>query len=130
MVKMREERPLFADIYPAGQYKCGECGSENLLGESFHYRIKYYGKNDNLCPDCHKKAERIQKEKVKQVYASGEEEPSWTEEITCPWCGTEMSDSWEMADSDDECYCDNCDKIFAYERHVEITYTSSRVEED
>ncbi|GGN64422.1 hypothetical protein [Oceanobacillus indicireducens] len=127
---MRQERPLFADIYPAGKYKCGECGSKNLLGESFHYRVNFLSQNNRLCPDCYRIQEQIKKEKQRQAYASGEEEPEWTDEITCPWCGYELGDSWELADSDDECECNNCDKIFSYERHIEVTYSSSRVEED
>lgn len=127
---MRRERRMFADIYPAGEYKCGICKSENLLGENFYYRVNFFGKNDRLCSDCHRAEEKTKKDKERRLYASGEENPSWTDEITCPWCGDEMLDSWEYADLDDECECDNCDGVFAYERHVEVTYSSSRVEKD
>ena len=48
----------------------------------------------------------------------------FTEEIVCPNCGHEFSDSWEYEDSDSEMYCESCEKEFTYERHVEVTYTS------
>lgn len=57
---------------------------------------------------------------------SKEIDHSYTKEIICPWCGYEISDSWEMSDSDDECECGDCYKIFSYEREFEITYSSSR----
>jgi DNA-directed RNA polymerase subunit RPC12/RpoP len=123
---MRSERPFLADIYPAGKYTCKVCGEKNLDGESFPmergFSLKY------LCPDCNSEVEKREKEKQSELYASGEEEPSFTDEIVCPWCGYEQSDPWEMYDSDDECECGNCEKIFSYERHVEVTYSSSRVE--
>lgn len=48
----------------------------------------------------------------------------FTEEIVCPYCGYEFKDSWECEDSDDEMYCEYCEKEFTYERHVEVTYCS------
>lgn len=55
----------------------------------------------------------------------------YTDEITCPYCGYEMSDSWEMSDTDDEqeCYNEKCGKLFSYERIVEVTYSSSKIDE-
>lgn len=47
-----------------------------------------------------------------------------TSEIVCPYCGHTFQDSWEYEDSDDECYCDECNKTFTYERYVQVTYTS------
>lgn len=45
------------------------------------------------------------------------------EEIKCPYCGVEHSDSWEC---EDEGYitCDSCYSEYIYERIVEVSYTS------
>ena len=122
---MRRASPVLADIYPEGTSTCVACGTTNLAGEVFRYMAF---KGDH-CPDCKKIID--DKEKLTQLesYQSGEEEPSHTDEITCPWCGHEQSDSWEVSDSSDDEECGNCDKRYSYERHVEVTYCSSRVEE-
>lgn len=54
---------------------------------------------------------------------------SFTKEIKCPYCGREVGDSWEM-DDDGTDYCDDCDKEFQYERHVEVTYSSWKMNDD
>lgn len=124
-MSIRKERPMFADIYPEGKYTCGECGTTNLAGESFHYHI-WKGEH---CPDCHKFIEDNKKREQIEQYQSGEDEPCGTDEVTCPWCGYEYSDSWEFGESEEEEICQNCEKEFSFERHVEVTYNSSRVEE-
>ena len=126
---MRKERPFLADIYPAGKETCKDCGTTNLAGESFRMVINIFS-TGKYCPDCYKVIEDAEKQEQTMRYASGEEEPECTGEITCPWCGYEEGDSWEAEDSDDERQCGVCDKIFSYERHVEVTYSSSRVEEE
>lgn len=56
-----------------------------------------------------------------------ENEQSRKEEITCPWCGYEDSDSWEFEGEYDDAYeCPECGKKFILEVHTEITYTSKR----
>lgn len=50
----------------------------------------------------------------------------YTDAIVCPYCGYEFSDCWEMADSNDELACYGCDKVFSYERIVDVTYKSSK----
>lgn len=124
---MRKEIPILADIYPAGEYVCNRCGEQNLPGESF-YLEHTLTSTKHLCPDCNEAIKKKEKEEQAELYAAGEEEPSYTDEITCPWCGYEHADSWEYADSDNECECMNCNKMFGYERHIEVTYSSSRVE--
>lgn len=61
----------------------------------------------------------------------GEEEidHSFTEEIVCPYCGYEHSDSFEMQDSG-KMKCSECKKEFTYEREVEVTYSTEKIEED
>ena len=48
--------------------------------------------------------------------------------ITCPHCGSEDSDSWEASDSDDESHCETCGSVFSYARNMEVTYSSSIIE--
>jgi len=50
----------------------------------------------------------------------------YTNEITCPYCGHEFSDSWDY--SDNEVECPECDKAFTFERHTEVTYTSHKAD--
>jgi|LGOV01.1.fsa_nt_gb DNA-directed RNA polymerase subunit RPC12/RpoP len=56
-----------------------------------------------------------------------EEDLKIEEEITCPYCGEESSDSWERDDSDDEVFCDGCKSIYSYERNNDVTYWSRPV---
>jgi hypothetical protein len=50
----------------------------------------------------------------------------YTEEIVCPWCGYEFSDSWEWSDYDDNEKCPKCNKSFSYERIVSCEYSTKR----
>ena len=53
----------------------------------------------------------------------------YTDEIVCPYCGCEFSESYEFGDSG-ECECDECGKEFEYYRHVEVTYCTYQITED
>ena len=60
-----------------------------------------------------------------------ENEQLHKEEITCPWCGYEDSDSWEFEGEYDDAYeCPECEKKFILEVLTEVTYTSRRRIED
>lgn len=50
-------------------------------------------------------------------------------EITCPYCGSALGDSWEMADEGDNEECEVCGGIYDYTRDVTVTYTSEKVKE-
>lgn len=52
----------------------------------------------------------------------------YTSNLTCPYCGYENLDSWEMADSDTESQCGVCGSVFSYDREIEVTYSSHPVE--
>lgn len=51
---------------------------------------------------------------------------SYTDEVVCPHCRYEFSDSWEFADFEIfECY--ECGKEFKIFRHVEVTYCTEKL---
>lgn len=45
-------------------------------------------------------------------------------EIKCPYCGIEKSDSWEYSDDGSE-ICDTCGSEYEYERIVDVSYTTT-----
>lgn len=48
----------------------------------------------------------------------------YTTEVTCPGCGHEHSDSWEMSDDDDH-ECESCGIAYGHTRHVVVEYCTS-----
>lgn len=51
----------------------------------------------------------------------------YTEEIVCPHCGFEYSDSWDFSQDFDEIDCEECGKEFEFAREVETTYSTAKV---
>jgi len=45
----------------------------------------------------------------------------------CPYCGYIHEDSWDLSD-DGETECDHCGKEFSFQRDVEITYCTSKID--
>ena len=60
-------------------------------------------------------------------------DPFWdcfcNNELVCPYCGYEHSDSWEYDSDSGEAECDKCGKEFDYCRNVSVDYTTSRKED-
>lgn len=56
------------------------------------------------------------KDEVDDEYGAGN--------ITCPYCGRENNDSWEVSGDDGEEVCDNCGSTFSWTREVSVTYDS------
>lgn len=52
-----------------------------------------------------------------------EDEIFQSDEITCPYCGDQLSDSWECSDEDTN-ICQTCGSEYLYTRIVEVSYTS------
>jgi hypothetical protein len=48
---------------------------------------------------------------------------SGTDELVCPYCGYEHSDSWERSDEGDF-QCFECEKSFVYTSYTSRTFTS------
>lgn len=52
------------------------------------------------------------------------------DEITCPYCGEQESDSWERIDSDpDEVDCESCGKTFSLEIEMTASYNTSPIDD-
>lgn len=49
----------------------------------------------------------------------------YTDEVVCPHCGYEHSDSWEMGETEHD--CPDCKKAFSLSRNVSVTYTTEKV---
>ena len=55
---------------------------------------------------------------------------NYTDEIICPWCGTEFEASYEFFEGSTECRvvkCDECGKSFDATRHISVDYSTSKV---
>jgi len=56
----------------------------------------------------------------------------YTKNATCPYCGHEDKDSWEIEfdgmEGDTTNICGKCEKEYTVSRHVEITYCSFKEE--
>ena len=57
---------------------------------------------------------------------SEEIDHEYTNEIVCPWCGYEFSDSWEWSDYEEDVECHKCGKLFYYERILTVEYKTTR----
>lgn len=58
----------------------------------------------------------------------------YTKNITCPYCGDENIDSWEVGEdiyegSLGKQICGNCDKEFIVRRDCDVTYVSEKIED-
>ncbi len=50
----------------------------------------------------------------------------FTDEVVCPYCGQEESDSWEFSDSGSQ-KCSGCDKEFIFTRNVSVSYSTEKL---
>ena len=100
--------------------KCMECGKEtsDYLFSDEIYRKKYG--YDFLCRECKEK---------KMAFYDWENEQFEMEEIVCPWCGYEFSDSYEFdfgSSGYKEIECEDCEKTFEVELNIKYLYTSRK----
>lgn len=51
----------------------------------------------------------------------------FTDEVVCPWCGYEHSDSFEFQDTGNK-KCPECENEFSFEREIEVTYSTKKIE--
>ena len=80
------------------------CSMQDLRDNSLYVRfVDYYlpRRNDDFCDD----------------------------NLTCPYCGYEELDSFELMDEDDEYICPQCGSKLKYHREIEVHYDCEVVEE-
>jgi hypothetical protein len=53
----------------------------------------------------------------------------YTDEVICPYCGFEYSDSWEFHDYHDKITCCECNKKFEFEACFDVTYCTYKLKE-
>lgn len=72
----------------------------------------------------------LKQEKMAEGQRMNEEFDTWyTENIVCPYCGYVNDDSWEIASDYDDAYeCEECGKTFSWERIIDVSYTSHKVD--
>lgn len=60
----------------------------------------------------------------------GDHDTSYEDDIKCPYCGYEHSDSWDfdVTDKEEEIECHQCEKDFVVSAEYSVTYTSSKKE--
>ena len=51
----------------------------------------------------------------------------YTDQIVCPYCGNEHTDSWEFKEDSSEIQCGECEQSFTYERQVTVEYCTSKI---
>jgi hypothetical protein len=53
-----------------------------------------------------------------------------TDGIVCPHCGyNEEDDLFEYPDADEK-ICNHCEKSFSFERDIQVTYSTQKIEDD
>lgn len=102
---------------PADEWICDECYKCPNCGESDRRLLRFTG-SKIICDTCH------QQEVMKQI-SLFDGDTSFTQEITCPYCGLSFTDSWEMSDSGDE-ECSYCGNTYSYQRDIEVTYSTEK----
>lgn len=105
---------------------CVDCGANrNSLDESV------WANSDGWqCSPCHDREKAAVKAAALAAMPE-EHDPSdyhALQDITCPYCNKEWSDSWEWADAhEQELECERCDNTFIVTAEVEITYRCERM---
>lgn len=104
---------------------CGKPNPEHIFHCEEHYRCEDCGTRQGLCTyseavlcdPCHDK-------RVEKRIAEFEGETDYTDEVICPHCGYEYSDSWEMNEGRHE--CSDCERPFEVTRNVVVTYSTEK----
>lgn len=93
--------------------KCDICSSTEHLA---------FTKGGLYCYECR---EKLIEEEIKQFNG----DTNFTNNIICPYCGSEDGDSWEETQDWGEIECGNCYKTFYFEREISVTYTTTKIED-
>ncbi len=99
-----------------------------------HHMVKgsvWGGRNGWQCQSCHDAEHLAEKEAALAAMPEEHNEYDYhgTDEITCPYCAYEFSDSWECADADnDNRECPRCDNTFKVTAVRSLTFDCDRIE--
>lgn len=104
------------------KYHCKECGRE----------ISEYTNSSNrgMCYSCSQNA--YYSDLADRLRENEEIETSFEDEIVCPYCGHRMTDDegYFEREGDGEYDCDECGKTFNFTVNIEVTYSTSRKEDE
>jgi DNA-directed RNA polymerase subunit RPC12/RpoP len=121
-------KELYLKWYPVGQNTCVVCQRKNEAGEKFHYHV---GAGDH-CLTCHRYKEKQEEIARRAEIRSGERDTNSENEITCPYCGYEFSESYDyLKDTDTELgeiECRDCGKPFICTVEFSVSYSTERKE--
>lgn len=103
-------------------YNCKICNRE--ISE---YEHDY---QDGICLLCHK--EHYYDDLAQSLKENEEVETDNEDVIICPYCGNriEDDDGWFASKGDGEYECDECGKTFNFTANIEVTYSTSRKEDE
>jgi hypothetical protein len=107
------------------------------LGEGWQEINGYEGNSDYTFFSCLiSTPDDVVKEDVEDLFPEAtvaqipdEIDTRYTRELTCPYCGCEAGDSWEVSGDDGDYECGDCGETFLYSRHVEVTYCTRKAGE-
>lgn len=104
---------------------CGKPNPEHIFHCTEHYHCEDCGTRESLCTyteavlcsPCHDK-------RVAKRITEFDGDTDYTDEVVCPHCGYEHSDSWEMSEGHHE--CGDCCRPFEITQNVEVTYSTEK----
>ena len=116
--KLENEMPITCRV-------CNKPNPEHIFHCAEHYKCDGCGTAEGLCThrDRLMCAKCNDAEMARRV-AAFDGDTDYTQEITCPHCGHECSDSWEMCEGPRE--CSDCGNSYEVERDVEVTYCTTK----
>jgi hypothetical protein len=88
------------------------------IGDQFRFQGKFYSLS------CKRPKENlIIVKEIKLKYPI--DECIAEDNIKCPYCGCENTDSWEVSDNSGEEICEDCGSTFVWNRDTRVTYNSA-----
>lgn len=109
------------------------CRSCKTKTEDLPEGVSRWGGRDGwLCDTCNAAEHEEEKQEALAKMPDKEDFDAWdfhgVDEITCPYCAYEFSDSFESADSNDEEHeCPRCDNTFIVTAVPSLTFDCSRI---
>ncbi|MHC4698492.1 MAG: hypothetical protein ACYTFA_17300 [Planctomycetota bacterium] len=109
--------------------ECEKCGEKTRRWRrcDAHYCCDGCGTTDGLCMHIDGLyCDGCRATLIAQRIVNFTDDTDYKPDAVCPWCGHVFDASWEFSDGDQE--CNDCDRAFDLTRHVEVTYSTQRIE--